>query len=75
MAFKTYEARALEYEAAITAIIAGTVSSYSIAGRTFTKHDLNTLEALYKYYRAKAEESTRGNVTYANMRVGHTGGV
>jgi hypothetical protein len=56
------------YQAAIESIVAGTVSSYSISGRSFTKHDLGTLEDLYRYWLGKAAEQSHGFTTQADMR-------
>jgi hypothetical protein len=70
VAYKSYEEKALEYETAISAIVTGQLSSYSIAGRSFTKHDLATLEKLYQYYRSKANEELRGFITLGDMRCG-----
>ncbi len=70
MPLKSAQEWAELYEAAITSIVAGTVSSYSISGRTFTKHDLGTLEDLYRYWVGKAAEQSNGFTTSADMRGG-----
>ena len=58
------------YETAIESIVTGTVSSYSIAGRQFTKHSLTELETLHRYWLGRAAEDDRGFVTYADRRYG-----
>ena len=68
MAYKSYTEMAEMYEAAIVSIVGGKLSSYSIAGRSFTKHDLSTLERLYQYYRQKAKEETFGGVSLSDIR-------
>jgi len=68
MAFKTATQMAEMYEAAIEALVTGRTQSYSIAGRSFNRLDLSALEKLYQYWRSRAEESTFGNVSYADLR-------
>jgi len=68
--FKTAEEMALLYEAAIESLVAGNTQSYSISGRSFTRLDLSTLERLYAYWRARAEQATTGSVSYADLRGG-----
>jgi len=58
------------YQTAIEAIVAGTVSSYSISGRTFTKLDLPTLHDLYNYWASRASAERLGFTTTADMRGG-----
>jgi hypothetical protein len=65
---KTPQEWAELYEAAITAIVSGGVSSYSIAGRTFTKLDLPTLQRLYEYWGQRVEGERNGMVSIADMR-------
>ena len=60
-------------ETALTAIITGGVQSYSIAGRSFTKHNLSDLQRLYDFWVSRAERSKGGICTYADMRT-HVGG-
>ena len=55
-------------EGALVAIISGGVASYSIAGRSFTKHNLSELQRLYDFYSARASSSRTGIVTYSDMR-------
>ena len=75
MAFKTPTEWAEIYETAITSLVAGMTSSYSIAGRSFTRLDLDLLHKLYDYWRSRAEETTWGNVTLADMRSNSGGGL
>jgi hypothetical protein len=65
---KSYSEMALMYQTAIESIVTGGLSSYSIAGRSFSKNDLSTLERLFQYYKSKAAEQDRGFVTFADMR-------
>lgn len=65
---KTPEEWAELYENALTAIITGGVSSYSIAGRTFTKLDLPTIQRLYDFWTQRVESSRHGIVTVADFR-------
>lgn len=65
---KTPEEKAEMYDRAIDALVAGGVASYTIAGRTFTKLDLEKLERLRNYYAGKAEEAKHGFVTYSDLR-------
>jgi hypothetical protein len=57
-----------EIEAAITAILAGGVSSYSIAGRSFTKHDLGQLRDMLEFYESRAARKRGGITSIADMR-------
>lgn len=68
MPLKNPEEMAEMYMAAIEKIVAGTVSSYSISGRSFTKHNLPELEDLYRYWLGKAGEKRHGFTTTADMR-------
>ena len=45
----------------------GSVSSYSIAGRTFTKRNIQELIAFREYVLGLYNRVTYGNVTLANM--------
>ena len=65
---KTAEEWADLYEQALTAIISGGVSSYSIAGRTFTKLDLPTVQRLYDFWAQRVESTRNGIVTVADFR-------
>jgi hypothetical protein len=65
---KTPEEWAELYEQAITAILTGGVSSYSIAGRTFTKLDLPALQRLYDHWSQRVESTRNGIVTVADFR-------
>lgn len=65
----TYREKAEAYEAAIETILAGGVSSYSVAGTTFTKHNLDGLERLAQYYRSRAEAEVTGFTTSAAMHM------
>lgn len=68
MPLKSAEEWAELYQTAIEKIVAGTVSSYSISGRNFTKHNLSELEDLCRYWTAKAAEAKHGFTTSADMR-------
>lgn len=54
---------------ALFALVSGGVSSYSIAGRSFTKHSITELQRLEAYYQSQVSASRNGIVTYADMRV------
>lgn len=56
-------------ESAYEALLTGGVSSYSIAGRSFTKHDLATIREELDYWRASAAAETHGIVTIAEQGV------
>lgn len=45
---------------ALFKLISGGVSSYSVAGRSFTKNDIRALEDLRAYWQAKAAEESNG---------------
>lgn len=45
---------------ALAAIITGRVASYSIGGRSFTKHDIRALEDLRVYWEGRVVESRNG---------------
>lgn len=45
------------------ALVAGGVSSYSIAGRNFTKHDLRALQELRSYWESRAAQASGGFTT------------
>jgi hypothetical protein len=55
------------YQTAIEALVSGTVSSYSISGRSVTKHNLAEIERLHRYWLGRAQSESGGFVTYANM--------
>lgn len=55
---------------ALLALVSGSVSSYSIAGRSFTYHNLSELQRLESYYQSQVAATRNGIVTYADMRVG-----
>lgn len=57
-------------EPALAAIISGGVTSYSIAGRSFTKHNLSELQRLYDFWYSRAISSKGGITTIADMRTG-----
>ena len=65
----TYREKAEAYETAIEAILTGGVSSYSVAGTTFTKLNLEGLERLAQYYRSRAEAESVGFTTVHDMSV------
>jgi hypothetical protein len=65
-----YEQEALKCETAISELVAGRLQSYSIAGRSFTRNDMNTLRSLAEYFRRRYAETTYGAVTYADMSGG-----
>ena len=67
---KTSEQWVDEIEAAMTAILTGGVSAYSLAGRSFTKHDLGQLQDLLDYHQSRIDRRRGGIVTYADMRTG-----
>lgn len=68
MALKTATEWAELYESAITALVGGGVSSYTIQGRSFTKNDLGILTDLHKYWSARATEESSGFTSTADMR-------
>lgn len=59
---------AVEIQEAILSILAGTVQSYSIAGRSFTKLNLKDLEEMYTYYETRANRDSYGIVALADQR-------
>jgi len=65
-----YQEEALKCEIAISELVSGRISSYSVAGRSFTKSDLNTLKSLAEYFRRRHAETTYGGVTYADTSGG-----
>lgn len=65
-----YSEEALKCEYAISAIVSGKVSSYTIAGRSFTKADLNTLRSMAEYFRKRYAEQTYGGASYADTSGG-----
>lgn len=65
-----YEQEALKCEVAISEIVSGRLQSYSIAGRTFTRADLNVLRQLAEYFRKRHAETTYGGTAYADMSGG-----
>lgn len=60
MANFTHEKRAQLYRDAIDQIVAGTVAQYSVLGQSFTKQDLQKLEALAEYHERKHTNSLLG---------------
>jgi hypothetical protein len=67
--FKTSEEKALEYEAAITGILTGGISSYSLpTGLSVTKQNIEVLERLYEHYKKLAyREATSGGIVKTQM--------
>lgn len=57
-------------EPAIVGIISGGVTSYSIAGRSFTKHNLSELQRLYDFYVARVSTAKHGICTVSDMSSG-----
>ena len=70
MEIKTATEWAELYETAIENLVTDNVQSYSVAGRTFTRLNLTTLERLYNFYAGKAAQEKHGRVTHANMSRG-----
>ncbi len=71
MALKTNLEMAEMCQAAIVQLVGGGVSSYTIAGRTFTKLNISDLQRLYEHYKAAAEaDEGKGGfaVTFADFR-------
>ncbi len=54
---------AVEIQSAISAIIVGGLSSYSIGGRSFTKNNLAELQKIFIYYRDLSYEDEYGGAT------------
>lgn len=54
-------------EDALAKLITGGVSSYSIAGRSFTKTDIRALEDLRSYWEQRVVEKSRGFITHADF--------
>lgn len=67
MAVKTAAEWVDIYDEAILKIVSGTVSSYSVSGRTFTKHDLQMLHDIREYWAARAAEHNTGFTTSSDM--------
>lgn len=65
------------YEEAIVSLVSGGVSSYSIAGRSFTKHDIDKLTKLHEYWsdRYEAKRRNTGFVTVSDLRAKFDTGV
>lgn len=63
----TYREKAEAYETAIEAILTGGVASYSVAGTSFTKHNIEGLERLAQYYRSRTEAEVTGFTTVCDM--------
>jgi hypothetical protein len=72
MGLHSYAELAEKADAAVFSLLSGTVSSYSIAGRTFTKHDLRALQEIAEYYRQMASQEKHGQFGVADFR-GNTG--
>ena len=71
MAIKTATEWAELYQTAIENLVTDNVQSYSIAGRTFTRLNLSTLERLLKYYSGKAQQEKHGRVTHSDLSRGN----
>ena len=52
---------------ALAGIISGKLSSYSIGGRSFTRHDIRALEDLRAYWESRQAESRNGFVSYGDF--------
>lgn len=52
---------------ALVKIISGTVSNYSVAGRSFTKHDISQLQDLRDYWASIDASKRSGFTTRANF--------
>lgn len=68
MPLKSAQEWAEIYQTAIESIVVGTVASYSISGRTFTKLDLSALHDLYQYWSSRAQSDRVGFTTVADFR-------
>lgn len=64
---KTSEQWVDEIETAMTAILTGGVSAYSLAGRSFTKHDLGQLQDLLDYHSSRVASKRFGITTTADL--------
>lgn len=62
-----YAEEALKCEYALVELVAGRVSSYTIAGRSFTKNDVRAIKELAAYFRQRAAETSIGGTTLADM--------
>lgn len=67
MAIKSATEWAELYQTAIENLVSDNVQSYSIAGRSFTRLQLPTLERMYTYYVGKAALEKNGRVTVSNL--------
>ncbi len=67
MANQTHKEMAALYRKAIVQIVSGTVSSYSVLGQSFTKHDLKSLEDLCEYHERKYSTSLVGSRAVADL--------
>lgn len=65
MPLKSYAEIAQTLEDAMLAVASGTLQSYSLNGKSFSKHNLKDLADLYRQYRQWAEEETHGGTTLA----------
>jgi len=61
------------HQDAITEIVAGTVSSYSVLGQSFTKLDLDKLERLCAYHDRRATMALHGVRSVADLRPSNQG--
>ena len=62
-----YAEEALKCEYALVELAAGRVSSFSVAGRSFTKNDMGALRALADYFRQRHAETTYGGTSYSDL--------
>jgi len=67
MAIKSATEWAELYQTAIENLVTDNVQSYTVAGRTFTRLNLTTLERLYTHYAGKAEAEKYGRTTLSNL--------
>ena len=57
-----------EIQTALSNIITGELASYTLAGRTFTQHNIDSLSRLHKYWMGQMESDSHGIVTYSDQR-------
>ena len=70
MALKSNKEMAELCQQAIVQLVSGGISSYTIAGRTFTKLNVFELQKLVDYYKSRAEAEQAGGirVSFADLR-------
>ena len=61
MALLSAEAMAELCQTALSSIITGKISSYSIGDSQFTRHNIDSLQKLYQFWKKEASVEANGN--------------